>query len=138
MTSSEVQGPDWLRLAGWSSASAELMFLCQQDRHALAVFATKSRPPRYQLSVFTTVSREWQVIHESADVNLVSQVGWTSSCVYGWGKLAHGSAQVTVEYRGVTYTVDSDPAGWWGFLHDTDPTAGDLLTPTLLDHVETD
>ena len=124
--------PNWLSLAGWDERSAELVHLHRSGRHALAIFATRSNPAHLELGVFSADAEgSWSLVNEGDDVSLDNQFGWSPSCVYGWGTSQPGT-RLQVRYRDSTYTVEADATGWWAFVHDVDPTAGDLLVPELV------
>ncbi len=124
--------PDWFGLAGWNQQSAELTLLHRVGQHALAIFVTKSKPARFELAVFTADrAGVWLLAAEGADVGTDGQFGWAPTCVYGWGQ-SQPHTQLHVRYRRHSYVAAADSAGWWAFLHDVDPTAGDLLVPELI------
>jgi hypothetical protein len=119
--------PDWLGLAGWSSAHSSIAFSMVEGALALVLITTESDEKRLAVAVFV-LDGGWQLCAEGIDVDSEGYFGWSPDCVYGWGQ---GSPDeiVHIDYHRQQFDVRPDKDGWWAFLRKPDPDAGDLVIP---------
>ena len=131
MKPSGLSEPDWFALAGWQPSQARLVFTTCSGQHALAVLQTRSAPSILGLAVYSKLpDNGWTLVADGDDIDRSSYFGWTPHCVFGVG-MARPGASIAVRYRGINYEVQAAASGWWSLLLDTDPAAGDLVTPAL-------
>jgi hypothetical protein len=122
---------DWVAIGGWSP-SARLLFNRAVGDFAVALIDTNDDGRDLCLDCLIRAGGTWQVVSNSVDVSPIGDVGRSPRFVYAWGR-SEPEAQVAISYRGQAHTVAVDRNGWWAFLHPTDPTAADGVTPFQVD-----